>query len=236
MTEENTMNKLKPSIHDEANGLDDGWVAQAVRSTPGDIAYLRRDRKFTWHELETCDRMLLVPGAIHGNVPHSGGIEVLNNGGIGSVGAESAASPPMQQRMINGLDAQCGGGICRIKYPLSGRENTDDIEIFFYCDEESGEPTQSQLERADELLNYWPDVELAAWDSIQTYVNNEYGSGGESAKLVTIVVFPEDTTMWKIDIGLYYDNFDGDPEHGLGVRILGDQDDSMIVGSGDIAL
>lgn len=214
----------------------DGWVAQAVRSTPGDIAYLRRDRKFTWHELETCDRMLLVPRAIHGNVPHSGGIEVLNNGGIGSVGAESAASPQLEERMIGGKKAVCGGGICQIMHPFSGRGSSDDIELLFYCDDEAGNPTQAQVERMEILEQDWLDVEQAAWDSIQTYVNNEYGSGGESAKLVTIVVFPEDTTMWKIDIGIYYDNFDGDPEHGLGVRILGDQDDSMIVGPGDVAL
>lgn len=216
----------------------DGWVAQALGTVASDIVYLRWNRKLTWHELETCDRMILVPRVIHGYVPHGGGIEVLQRGPIG---AEHAASPAMEKRMVDGRTALCGKGICQLTRSLLVRDSLRDVLFIFYCDDDSGEPTQTQLMRAQLLEQSWSQVEENAWNTLQDYVNREwaelYGNGcGGSAELAAIQIFPEDFATQMTDIGLLYENFVGDPEHGLGVRILGNQDDFMVAGPGDVAL
>lgn len=217
----------------------DQWVAQGVNSTPGDIAYLRRDRKLTWHELENLTQMILVPRVIHGYVPHGGGIEVLR---VGPIGAERAALPPMEERVLDGRRALCGKGICQITYTFPIRGTLRDVPVLFYCDDDSGEPTQPQLERAQLFEQVFPQANEAALEALEGYVFDEwpdlYYDGGykDDLTLAAVQIFPVDTTHGMIDIGFLYDNFAGDPEHGLGARVLGDQDDKIIVGPGDVAL
>lgn len=216
----------------------DGWVAQRVRATAGDISYLRQSRKLTWHEMETCNRMILVPRAIHEYVPHGGGIEVINRGPIGAGPIDSLI---MEESVVDGKSAMRGMGICRITYSLAVRGTLREIPVDYYCDDDNGIPAQLQLERMRLLEQSWYQTEENAWNTLQRYVDEEwselYGKGcGKTAELSSIHIFQVNTATNTIDIGFLYQNFAGDPEHGLGVRILGGQGDAMVAGIGDIAL
>lgn len=65
-------------------GVDDLDFAQAdkilarVRGFKNQTAAMawRKENNLTWHHVEDGETMLLVPSALHGNVPHIGGVSV----------------------------------------------------------------------------------------------------------------------------------------------------------------
>lgn len=217
--------------------MADGWLARRLAALVADVAYYRSDKEVSWHEVEDCQTMLLVPWAIHGNVPHGGGIEVLKQGSIG----REREDADMEELWIGDRRFLCGGGLCRGTLSLPAQGKTQSVEVVFYCEDEGGKPTPVQEERLDSLQERWSQVGPKAWSLLQEYADSEwaaiYGPGcGDTAALEMIQIFPEHPDHKVPDIGLLYGGFAPDPEHGLGVRILGNQDDRMIAGVGDIAL
>lgn len=53
----------------------DEKLAKQWECTPEDVAQWRKENRYTWHECIDCKTMQLVPTEVHGNIPHSGGIQ-----------------------------------------------------------------------------------------------------------------------------------------------------------------
>lgn len=53
----------------------DEKMAKQWGCTPEDVAQWRKENRYTWHECIDCKTMQLVPTEVHGNIPHSGGIQ-----------------------------------------------------------------------------------------------------------------------------------------------------------------
>lgn len=213
----------------------DGWVARQLGCWNYQVQQLRSRKHLTWHEREDTTTIILVPQAIHGFVPHSGGIEVVNRGGIGS---EREEAFPMEQRNINGEELVRVGDLDlwrRVKktegYTAgAGKEFT----VSYVCDDPNAGPTPNQQAKAQELLNAWPELFGTAQKLLAEYVRQEWQpEGGDwQAWATELIVYQE--VLWEQMTAGILCGFSLDQEHGLGVRILGDG--SMMVGPEDIAL
>lgn len=60
--------------------LADIKMAEQKRCLPEEIREWRKSNGYTWHECKDMKTMLLVPSAIHNNIPHSGGISEIKRG------------------------------------------------------------------------------------------------------------------------------------------------------------
>ncbi|MCT8088772.1 HNH endonuclease [Acinetobacter bereziniae] len=52
----------------------DTALAEKWDVSPREVADWRRENNYTWHECKDCKTMQLVPGEVHHNIPHEGGI------------------------------------------------------------------------------------------------------------------------------------------------------------------
>lgn len=219
--------------------LADGWVAEKLGAAVDDVIDLRTTNKYAWHEVQTCTQMLLVPRVFHNLVSHGGGIEVMKQGGPDQISGSKADAPLLEERVVAGRNALCGGGLCRTRQSFRLRGIIEDVRVVCYCVDDNGTPTQPQLGRMRYLEENLAQVEEKVWDAVQRYADEEWGETlgakcGETARLTLIQIFPKNAATGEIDVGFYYDNFAGDMEHGLGARLRGDK--IIDVGSGDVAL
>ncbi len=211
----------------------DRWVAEQIDCSVCQVQDLRSQERLTWHEKEDTRTIILVPRAIHGFVHHSGGIEEVNRGGIGG-GREDI--PWSQQRILNGEELYRVRNLDLWRRVKKAGDYTagDAITLSYVCLDPAAGPTPAQQAKAQELLSSWPALFGRAQELLAEYVQAEWlPDGGDwQARATELIIYQE--VLWEqMTAGILCD-FSLDPEHGLGVRILGDG--SMLTGPGDIAL
>lgn len=168
-----------------------------------------------------------------GETISSGGIEVVNRGGIGG-GREDI--PWSQQRILNGEELYRVRNLDLWRRVKKAGDYTagDAITLSYVCLDPAAGPTPAQQAKAQELLSSWPALFGRAQELLAEYVQAEWlPDGGDwQARATELIIYQE--VLWEqMTAGILCD-FSLDPEHGLGVRILGDG--SMLTGPGDIAL
>lgn len=52
----------------------DTALAEKWNVSPREVADWRKENNYTWHECKDCKTMQLIPGEVHHNIPHEGGI------------------------------------------------------------------------------------------------------------------------------------------------------------------
>lgn len=199
----------------------DAWVAGHFQCSVSSVTDLRRDRHFTWHEEEDLRHMRLVVREIHAYLPHSGGINVLNAGGIGA--------PAPQGKLVQraGVDWRVWEGHWSARRPRPGCAAE---ELLWTCiaDDPAQGPTPDQWDFARRLEEQLEDILARAQARLTAYVEQEYPDAADwSAAPAQVIVYPG-----REDAGILY-SFSLDADHGLGVRLC---QGSFEAGSGDVAL
>jgi hypothetical protein len=74
--------EIKPFTVSRTDNFDkaDIELAKQRGCTPGEVAKWRKENGYTWHECKDMKTMQKVPGEVHNNVPHSGGISEAKKG------------------------------------------------------------------------------------------------------------------------------------------------------------
>lgn len=208
----------------------DKWVASEMDCDETDVQDLRRKKKLTWHEKESEKEMILVPRAIHGFVPHSGGVSAKKSGGAGS---ERGEVPAQQEIGGESLYRVEDLNLWR-RVKASGDNAGPELTVTYVCADPEAGPTPAQQEKEQKLLENWTNLSQTAQELLAQYVSEEWpeAAGAWSVQATELIIYPDE--LWgEILAGILWD-FSLDPEHGLGICIFGDG--SMEAGDGDIAL
>ena len=212
----------------------DNWVAARLGGYAVDVKRLRSDLCLTWHEKEDTRTIILVPRAIHGFVHHSGGIDVVNKGGIGSKKEDISR---MEHRVMNGEELYRVEDLdlWRRAQNYQGYGAAPSLTVSYVCRDAEAGPTPAQQAKAAELLAGWAGILEQTRPLVVGYVQAEWpdqaGSSWQSWE-TELIIYPQE--LWdRIAAGIFC-GFTLDPEHGLGLTIRGDG--AMAAGPGDIAL
>ncbi len=210
----------------------DNWVARYFGCCAVDVAELRTNHRLTWHEKEDTKTILLVPRAIHGFVPHSGGIDVVNSGGITG---QSEYPSGTERKTING-ETLCRVGDLALWRRAAGPEKKGYPAVSYLCLDAAAGPTPAQQSKAAELMSNWDSIFGAAQEQIAAYVQQVWSAEelekGWDLSPKELILFPEHSWERVMTAGILCDS-SLDLEHGLGVRLWGNG--WMEAGPGDIA-
>lgn len=211
----------------------DWWVANHFHCTVGSVTSMRSANRFTWHEMEDLRHIILVPWEIHGNVHHSGGIEVVNAGGIG---ARKNDFSDLENRRFGGELLYRMGNTWVTKNTLRADGALREVECTYICDDPGAGPAEQQRAARQALEQRWEALAEEVWPSVAAYVQSldteAVQGGGWQAAPQEIIVYPPDLEG-HVETGILYE-FSGDREHGIGVRLR--DGEIMYVGHGDAAL
>lgn len=211
----------------------DWWVANYFNCTVGSVTSLRSQERYTWHEMEDLHHIILVPWEIHGNVHHSGGIEVINAGGITS-----------ERRDFSGLESRRFGGelLFRLGHTwvarkgMRGAGTLREIELTYICDDPEGGPHELQQRAAAAMAERWESTTEQAWPLLCDYVAvmdcPEEQKESWQAAPEEVIVYPPDE-KGDVEIGILYE-CNLEPGHGLGIRLRNGE--IVRAGHGDAAL
>lgn len=210
----------------------DWWVANHFHCTVGSVTSLRSANLYTWHEEEDLKHIILVPWEIHGNVHHSGGIDVIHSGGIGASGINFSG---LESRRFEGVLLYRLNGTWLERRAMRAEGTLREVQCTYICNDPDAGPTDGQLRAANSMTQQWEDTLRQAWPSIEAYaaVMDPPGKGTDwQAAPEEMVIYPEDSSG-HVEIGILY-GFSLDKEHGAGVRLRDGK--IVMVGSGDVAL
>ena len=74
--------EIEPFSASRTDNFDKADIALANQKgrTPEEVAKWRKENGYTWHECKDMKTMQKVPGIVHNNIPHSGGIAEVKKG------------------------------------------------------------------------------------------------------------------------------------------------------------